>query len=64
MPQHLKTSSLEQGPAKMNVKGRASEEDEMNEQEEDSDKQHNPFFWRNDRETLEKLKGRHSQRGI
>ncbi|KAL7916359.1 hypothetical protein GGI35DRAFT_473645 [Trichoderma velutinum] len=61
LPQHLKTSGSERGPAKMNKMNttrEAVEKDEVDEQEGEEDKQRNPFQWRNDRETLEKLKGR------
>lgn len=58
LPQHLRTSGSERGSAKMNSTREVGWEDEVDEQEEEEDKQRNPSFRRNDRETLEKLKGR------
>lgn len=58
LPQHLKTSGSERGSAKTNITKEISWDDEVNEQEGGEDKQRNTPFRRNDRETLEKLKGR------
>ncbi|KAK4077477.1 uncharacterized protein Triagg1_3809 [Trichoderma aggressivum f. europaeum] len=57
LPQHLKTSGSQRGWAKTNRTREGSWNDEVDELEGE-DKRRNPFFWRNDRETLEKLKGR------
>lgn len=58
LPQHLKTSGSERGSAKTNITREISWDDEVDEQEGEEDKQRNTPFRRNDRETLEKLKGR------
>ncbi|KAL7961763.1 hypothetical protein V8C34DRAFT_272342 [Trichoderma compactum] len=58
LPQHLKTSGSQRGSAKTNSTREASWNDEVDEREGKEDKRRNPFLWRNDRETLEKLKGR------
>ncbi|KAK4080681.1 hypothetical protein Trihar35433_1786 [Trichoderma harzianum] len=58
LPQHLKTSGSERGSTKTNSTKEVSWDDEGDEQEGEEDKQRNPSFRRNDRETLEKLKGR------
>ncbi|KAL6691834.1 hypothetical protein J3F84DRAFT_385542 [Trichoderma pleuroticola] len=58
LPQHLKTSGSQRGSAKTNVTRETGWNDEVDAQEGGEDKQRNPFFWRSDRETLEKLKGR------
>ncbi|KAL7928489.1 hypothetical protein V8C35DRAFT_318080 [Trichoderma chlorosporum] len=60
MPQPLKMNRSEQGTAKRNVKEGAGWDDETNEQEEEEewDKPLSSLSWFNDRETLEKLRGR------
>ncbi|PNP49434.1 hypothetical protein THARTR1_09756 [Trichoderma harzianum] len=58
LPQHLKTSGSQRGSAKTTVTRETGWNDEVDAQEGGEDKQRSPFFWRSDRETLEKLKGR------